>query len=338
MGQPNENWVLNDAINRFDVVAFFNEHFEDAQKSGDEMVATCVNCHDHEMSMNIYKKLGQCWKCGWRFNVTKLIMKTFGITYGEARNRLLRDFLMIFDRDLDDFDTEPKVDLSIPVEELKPMPLPEDFSSAVDGSREGKAVLHYFAQRGFDKSVCEKYNVGYSFDFFYRFEDRKVKGFRDMAIIPITYNCDYVYFTARSFRGLKSYRNAPEVDGYFSKKTVVFGLDHVVESMGFVCIGEGPFDALSLPNGLSALGKTWSDIQVNMLRGIKVDQVYICLDGHEFDCAVRIAEVFADYFQVFVVRFPGKSDPNDNKDSIEVYLKEAIPYGDRFSRLMDWGE
>ena len=336
MEQTDSHWVIDDAIKKFDVIAFFNEHFEDAQKSGDEMVATCVNCHDHEMSMNINRKLGQCWKCGWRFNVTKLIMKTFGITYGEARNRLLRDFLIIFDRDLAAFDEEPDVDLSIPIDKLKPVPLPVDFVSVMDGSKEGKAILHYFLQRGISISVCEEYNVGYSFDFFYRLEDRKIKGFRDMAIIPVTYKYNPVYFTARSHRGLSIKRNAPEVDGYFSKKTVVFGLDHVDESKGFVCIGEGTFDAFSLPNGVAALGKTWSDVQIEMIKKVKVDQIYVCLDGNEFDCAVRVAEAFADYFQVFIVQFPGQSDPNDNRDSIQYYLEEAIPYGDRLSKLMDW--
>jgi DNA primase len=337
LGQPNEHWVLDDAIRKFDVVAFFNDNFEDANKVGDEMVATCASCHDHEMSMNIRKKIGQCWKCGWKFNATKLIMKTLGITYGEAKNRLLRDFMMVLDRDLEDLDEEPKeIDVPLSLDDLKPVPLPVDFTSVLDGSKEGNAVIHYFAQRGLDKSICERYNVGYSFDFFYKFEEKKIRGFRDMAVIPVTYNLNPVCFTARSYRGLKVYRNSPEVDGFFSKKTVVFGLDQLEESRGFVCIGEGPFDAFSLPNGVSALGKTWSDLQISLLKNISMERVYIALDGHEKDCAISLAEKLVDYFQVFIVQFPGKSDPNNNILNIEDYLNRAVPYTDRISKIMDW--
>jgi DNA primase len=316
--------MFKDAIDKFDVVLFLEEHCADVNQHGDEVETLCVNCQDHEMSTNVNSKLGQCWKCGFKYNLVTLVMTTLGIPYAAAREFITKRAYLHIDRDLDDMVRPTEEHGIVPFGQLKPEKLPDDFESIYDNDDEmSRIIKEYMRSRGIGPRLWRRFGIGYSLEHKYF----------NCVIIPVTYEGRQVYFTSRSVKGSKKFRNPPDREGYHSKQTVLLGYDQLDLDLNFVCIGEGPFDALSLPNGLSPMGKNLSDTQIGMLVSLPVPEVFICLDGGARDDAMKLAESLVDYKFVSVVEFPNDTDPNDHIGNITEFLECARVYGSRLDAL-----
>lgn len=318
------DWVLDRAIKQFNIEKFFRNNLKDVKCNGDEIEALCIACEDHELSMNIPKKQGQCFSCGFGFNLISLIAKRFGWNFFAAKQYILKNTVMILDRDLTVFDADSKSVVTFG--DLKSVPLPEHFRSLYNNKSLscGRAV-NYLVRRGIEKCKWKDYNIGYGVD----------GDYMDMIIFPVTWKNMQVYFTTRSYVG-KKYRNAPKEDGYHSKDTVILGFDQLDKELGFACIGEGPFDVLSLPNGVCSLGKTWSNLQLDLLGMSGITCVYVCLDSDAKKKALDLCDRLSSNFDVFLTTFPDGTDPNDNIGDIEKYLEQSKEYGGRASFLHDW--
>lgn len=298
--------VLKLALKHFDVEAFLSQHFEELNHTGaGEIEVLCPKCLidgvEHEMSVNTFRNLGQCFRCGYAFNMVMLVADMTGITYEEAGELIKDEMYLGMKRNLSSMNDEAE-DEDVPFDRLKPHDLPSGFRLVADYcDTDAEGIKAYLLKRGVGESVWREYQIGYSLR----------RKYRNQFIIPVTYEGNVVYYTTRSYRGYRRVGNPKKQKGFFSKAKVVFGLDRVEEDLNYICIGEGPFDALSLPNGIAPLGYRLSLIQVRLIRVLQVEKIYLCLDGGYKDEAAQMAGLLSNYFEIFMVNLPHDKDPND---------------------------
>lgn len=157
----------------------------------------------------------------------------------------------------------------------------------------------------------------------------------DRVIIPIRdINSNLVGFTGRTIYEKEEWatRHVEQkwkhgsdyvqyVPGSFKISNLLFNLcwakNHLGDPKTLILV-EGPCDGLKLEmanihNWSAIMGTSLSLSQKNLLIGLNLNKIIICLDGDKpgIDAANKIQRQLKDYFNIEIIKLPDQKDPGD---------------------------
>jgi hypothetical protein len=254
----------------------------------------CPDCGEHKFGVHIDYERSNCFKCGYKPNLIKLIGDLENLSsYGDIRG-LLGTF------DGVDF-------IEIKQEEVyqlkKDNILPEGYNNIKKGnSLMARSARNYLKKRGFDIDELSMAGFGYC---------NKGKYF-GYIIMPFYYNNQLVYFNARLYIGSGPKFNNPETEDFgLGKNFIIYNRDslymydriHLVESVtNCRTIGD---DAIAIG------GKVLSSYQKNEIIKSPCKKIIIGLDRDAIQYAIDIAYELIDYKRVKIMVMPTERDIND---------------------------
>ena len=310
-------------------------------KVNNQLRYTCPFCQDHKERLFINddansKRYGlwTCFNCGRSGNFTSLVAQIEGISYDEAKNKVL------------DIDTDYGLGLGYEDKELspsenlylmlvrerarkddyiqdkpshiivkEPAPLPYGLHYFSNDEPSARPFIEYCVHRGISYESLLKNEAGYIIDGFARKQAGNPLHIQNHVIF-FTYglNGEYVYWNSRAIYNTKPKSfNAPELEGHYGKGDVIFNLD-LMSSWKEVVLVEGVPDAITVAQGIATFGKKATDYQLFLLgTSLRENQMlYIMLDMDAHDTAVKVAKTIREYHKNTRIVFnPTNSDPND---------------------------
>lgn len=262
------------------ILAFLEKVFDEPKRRFENTVDFEYNCnsdkcrHDvnkFNLTYNIKKNIFNCWKCGSRGNLYKLLKNYGNKDDYELLSSIIQD--LKHEAPIKEFKVEKKI-----------LELPESFEF-LDTSPESfhkKNALKYLEKRGIGISDIKKYKLGFT-----------TKGKYKFRIIVPSYDKEgkLNYFDGRSFYpNIKPSYLKPDSD-IVKKSEVVFNEQNISFDVPIFLV-EGVFDMFPIYNAIPLLGKR---INTNLLNKIIKHKtpVVICLDE---DAISEVLEMF--YFLI----------------------------------------
>lgn len=268
----------------------------------------------------VYPYLFNCFSCGEKGDLIKLVSYVYDISYLKAYNKVITEFSSI--------NFEPMF-----IEE------PNDFEENCVTEEEvfnfRKKRHTYIEQRGISDRTLQKYEIGY---------DEKTNSItfpvRDLdgnLLFIIRRNVNYKFFNIP--------KDAP-------KNKVLYGLNYLYGKTDTVFIVEGPIDVLScyeakLP-AVGLMGRTLSNNQLKLLLKGGIKHVVLFLDNDEWGVkgildAYKILST--NPIEVKVFKYPKQwgidtLDTKDLKDPNDLLLKneltniQTIPFIEYYYELL----
>lgn len=241
--------------------------------SGPEYHYYCPACIDRvgsesnkrRFSINLHKKVGQCWRCEFRFRDMRHLFRYINGGYVTVEETaLLRRDPPIIETSLTDA-IESIFYPRTAHQRLRYHRLPDSTKPLTrenQASMPWKRAHQYLKRRGYGMEEIVRFDI--------RYAPRGTHA--GHLIFPVYQGGQRVYWTTRYAGdkppfGMKS-KNPEKADGYVSKADVLLGYDDAVGSE-IVALVEGPFDRMASPiPALASLGKALSDQQLVLIEGL----------------------------------------------------------------------
>lgn len=257
------------------VISFLEKVFDEPKKRFEDTIDFEFNCnsnkckHDvnkYNLTYNINKNIFNCWKCGYRGNLHKLLKK-----YG---NKDDYDLLSSIVKDLKHED---------PIEnfehEKKNLELPEgfEFLDTASDTFHKKNALKYLESRGIGIQEIKKYKIGFTTKGKYRFR----------VIVPSYDGSGKLnYFDGRAFYpNIKPTYLKPDSE-IVKKSQIIFNEQNISFNVPIFLV-EGVFDMFPIYNVIPILGKR---INMELLNKIIKHRtpIVLCLDEDAISDVVGI--------------------------------------------------
>lgn len=319
------------------IVNCVNEDYQETATG--EVHLDCPFCGEHDKKLYVSPK-GQfiCFKCESRGNSPiSFFMQYYDVSYKEASD-------MLKDEDFASPKVEPidnetllsrLVALNTKAEKQKQVgkkcpAFPTNTKLLRDNlnNPESYPYLWYLKNRGITLQQIYKYNLGYLTSGTIKTQDKDM--IISNSIIFPTYglNNDVIYWSTRSIEPnpfIKSF-NALAKDNEYSRKDVVFNLNHVKDKM-VIC--EGIFNAISSTVadyvGVATLGKAITDDQINLMLKVNPKYFYVFLDNDAMKEEIKLIDRLKQRIsldRIYLVVNPYKDkDANDLGSTI---VKELL--------------
>ena len=247
------------------ILSFLDKVFDEPKKKFEDTIDFEFNCnsnkckHDvnkYNLTYNINKNIFNCWKCGYRGNLHKLLKKHGNKDDYELLSSVIED--LRHEVPIEDFEYEKK-----------PLELPEGFlflENAPDSFHK-KNALKYLEGRGIGMHEIKKYKMGFT-----------IKGKYKFRIIVPSYDNEgkLNYFDGRAFYpNIKPTYLKPDSE-IVKKSEIIFNEQNVNFNVPIFLV-EGVFDMFPIYNVIPILGKR---INIELLNKIIKHKtpIVLCLD------------------------------------------------------------
>ncbi len=265
----------------FDIISYLESKEIEVHHAGEKNVTegwieiTCPfpGCPDPSWhcGINLENPFFNCWSCGEKGHVTKLIREIEQCSWQKAN--------FIFGQ----IDSSPSTgfekDVQIQIEECS---LPK-------GCVQKIPRLHrlYLQGRGFDPDVVtNKYELSFC---------ETIGDWRFRIIIPIYMEGRLVCYTSRDITGLRRrHKHCTNTNAVIPAKECLYNIDTVNDRAVMV---EGPFDTWRGGNKfIGTFGTECTKEQINLLRKKNVKSVFILFDSKAINEANKIAEQLSKFY------------------------------------------
>ena len=251
-----------------------------------------IYCPFHEdsvtsCSINMSKGVWICFAGCGQGSLYSFLMKYYNISYEEAQNRVQQNEASFNINMFDEFVEETL--------ELQEVSFPFQTGYVPD----------WIFDRGFTKDILRKWEC-------------TIDMFRSLIIPVFTKDETLVGWISRRLHMTPKYLYSKGL----KKSKVLFGQQHIMESIPFVCITEGSLDTMWLDQhgfpSVALLGATISKRQVELATTLPTQELVLCLDNDE---AGRIGlnkamACLSPNFMVSYIKLPKEyKDVQDVKDS-----------------------
>ena len=198
-----------------------------------------------KLHINPAKNKGHCFRCGYATVHAHLMAKRYGLAIDPTLVQVMQ---------------ERQQSLTPPT-----CRLPDFYTRDWEASMDGKVAYRYLRHRGLSRTLIGGYELGYV---------PYGKPYGSRVVIPMYHNGEIVYWQARDW----TERREPKYIGPDLDKPL-FNFDRAAHT-GAICLVEGPFDALRVPQyGVAMLGKELTDQQAAQIIKAKPNLVLLCLDA-----------------------------------------------------------
>lgn len=316
---------LRAALAAFDADAFVRRHGgykESMSQMSREWLLPCPSCGSERLRWRHepgHKQAWICWGCKMTGSSFDLIKRLEKLTYIEAVNFVLSDYMG------GDCPTELKAAIrprrnQVSRAELLPvMKYPRGFERIDFNNPLHTRACQYAAYRGLSKKDIHDYNLGFC----------RSGRLTNYIVFPCLMDGGLVYWQARATwdppqfaqkdqlkQWVKStnYRktlNPMNSEGGASARQVLFNFDKARTST-HVVITEGPVDAIKVGlHAVALLGKAITPEKVAKLRQMNTERYTIYLDRgpEELRNAYELAKQLVDFARVYVAQPPEGFDP-----------------------------
>lgn len=319
------------------IVNCVNEDYQETATS--EVHLDCPFCGEHDKKLYVSPK-GQfiCFKCESRGNSPiSFFMQYYDVSYKEASDMLKDEDFAIPKVEPVDNETllSRLVALNTKVEKQKQAgkkcpAFPTNTKLLRDNlnNPESYPYLWYLKNRGITLQQIYKYNLGYLTSGTIKTQDKDMTISNSIIFPTYGLNNDVIYWSTRSIEPnpfIKSF-NALAKDNEYSRKDVVFNLNHVKDKM-VIC--EGIFNAISSTVadyvGVATLGKAITDDQINLMLKVNPKYFYVFLDNDAMKEEIKLIDRLKQRIsldRIYLVVNPYKDkDANDLGSTI---VKELL--------------
>jgi len=239
----------------------------------------CIFCNDHadHLGINLEKKNISCWICGVTGDVVDLIMELERVSFRTACQRLEE-----YKEGFGSFSRQQEKAVLTKRRRGRVSLLPTGFK-AIERGREPPLVKEYFARRGFDLSLCQKYGLGFV----------SYGEYQLMLIVPVYLDGMLVSFQAMDMtgKGRAPYIDCPEDRAIVYNKHMLYGVDDITDSHQVIVV-EGVTDKWATgKDALGLFGKNYTIQQLRLLKERAVDKIIkVLLDADAVSRAKRLAK------------------------------------------------
>jgi len=322
----------------------------------------CPYCHSYHKKfyLDTTRGIWNCYNCGEKGNIIKLIMNMLDCQYSNAIE-YLKDWGAEYEDNQtiqNSIDENKSLYTSIlqakakPIKnnnnKLEPVPLPTNFKYLIDNFNNPEAYpyLSYLKSRGITLQQIIDYKIGYVVDG-YTQGTKMLSITKSIVFLTFDDTGKIIYWNTRSIVNKKSFKtiNAPNDEYEYSKRDVIFNLDKIKELSNVILV-ESVFNAITVtfpPKtiGIATFGKKSTKEQLDLLKSKEsmINRLYLFLDTDardtQYDLAKRLDSIGFPSKKIYMVMNPyiGK-DVNDlgSITSLEL-VNKAKPYKDTTTQL-----
>jgi len=292
-----------------DIISFLDKLEIEYKRSGKNVTSGWVeincpypSCYDPSFHCGVNLKSGKhnCWICGNKGGMPKLISRILEISYKKAEAMVEEEFgINLFLEDEEEIISANKV--FFPKESTKILPIPH---------------REYLIGRNFDPDfLIKNYKIRACYltgDYSYR------------IIIPIIINNILVSFTSRDITGEQdSYKNLSKEKSIIPVKNCVYGIDSITNK---IVIVEGVFDAWRIGNGaVATFGKVPTSAQIKTIVDKKsIKEVFILYDNDAEKNASKLGSILSNFFKKVEVLDIDLKDPAEMTEKDIEYFRKHI--------------
>ncbi len=227
--------------------------------SRDWVEISCPFCDDHSehCGVSLQKQGFNCWVCGAKGSIFKLIMEIENCTYHQAK--------ITVEKFSDSLIYQPQ-EKTPAIGHTNRNIIPKEASSILPSLH-----LNYLRKRNFDPTHIQKEYKIMACDILGNFAYR--------IIIPIILNEVVISFTGRDVTGKQEnkYKNCPNELSQFSIKETIYNIDTVKNKM-IIC--EGPTDVWRIGRGaVATMGVEYTTSQLVLIAQKEPKEIYILYDS-----------------------------------------------------------
>ncbi|SOE20344.1 DNA primase [Spirosomataceae bacterium TFI 002] len=342
---PEQVQQILDAADVVDVVG----SFVSLQKRGANMIACCPFHNEKTPSFSVSPSKGiyKCFGCGKGGDAVRFVMDLEGFSYPEALKWLAKRYSIdIVEKEFTDdqlLAQNERESLFIVSEYAQ-----KHFYETLMNSEEGESIgQSYFKERGYNKAIIEKFQLGYSLESWSSFTEKALKNgftlpilekaglsiikegkdpidrFRGRVMFPIHNVAGKpIAFGARILKidpKAPKYLNSPETDIYH-KSRIVYGIHHAksaIRDLDNCYLVEGYTDVVSLhqagiENVVASSGTSLTKEQIQLIRRFTTN-ITVLYDGDTagIKASLRGTDIILEEgLNVKVVSFPDGEDPD----------------------------
>jgi hypothetical protein len=296
--------------NYYDVLSFLEDYDIPFQLSGKnvtsgwaEIQCPYENCSDpsKHCGINLQSNLHNCWICGGKGGMEKLVSKILSIPYYSAQNILSK------------YSATPKF---MGVESTNSRDLSKDISLEAFDIKLPNLHQNYLKTRGFDPGgIQRKYKIlscYQSGDFSYR------------IIIPIFIEGVAVNFTARDVTSQQSpkYKNLSNEKALIPMKECLYNIDSVFDT---VVICEGVTDVWRIGDGsVATMGVEFTSKQLELLSRKRLRNAFVLYDSDAILKAEKLANALSIFIPHTEIVILENGDPGDMKPEEANHLRKEL--------------
>jgi hypothetical protein len=262
----------------FDVVAYLDargiSYSTGRNVSAGNVGIQCVYpaCDDtsNHLGIGLDNALHNCWKCGGKGRMAKLIMMIDNCGYPEAMD-VVRKFSTGY------------VPRPAGAEVVGEFMLPKFHTPDPT-----PAHAAYLAKRGYLPTDLTQYEIKYSGPVSFVETSQGRIHYRWRIIIPIFIDGVVVNFTSRDITGRANakYKTAPDEIAIRPGREVVYNLDNAGSRIALV---EGPMDVWRIgPGAVAMLGTSFTEEQLVLIASHRPERVYVVYDSGAADIAEEL--------------------------------------------------
>jgi hypothetical protein len=260
----------------------------------------CPFCGDQSNHLGIKETGFNCWRCGTKGNIVKLIQEIDSCNYYQACDTI-RLFESALFPDLKSDIRKRLGDKILPAESSKTFP---------------EIHSDYLQNRGFNPSfLIEKYNLYACYN---------LGNYKFRVIIPIIEDGSVVNFTALAVSGqIPKYIHCNNQQAIIPMKECLYNIESVKD---IALIVEGVTDVWRMGDGcVATMGTEYTTEQVKLLVDKGVKKAHVMFDSEDF--AIKKARKLANSLSVFMDSETIEletGDPGDFTDQQALELREEI--------------
>ena len=261
---------------------------------------SCPFCGDQSSHLGINGTGINCFRCGTKGNIVKLIQEIDTCTLYQAYDTVKS------------FDTIGLPDLKSDIRKR----LGDNILPATASKDFPEIHTDYLQSRGYNPThLIEQYNL---------YSCYNLGSYKFRVIVPVIENGFIVNFTALAVSGQSpKYIHCSNKQAVVPMKECLYNIDTVKD---IVLITEGVTDVWRMGNGcVATMGLEYTSSQINLLVQKGVKKAYVMFDSESF--AIKKAGKLADSLSVFmesVIIELSDGDPGDFTDQQVLDLREEI--------------
>lgn len=290
-------------IENFDVISYLEDkgikYWKGPRKniSRNWVGITCPWCDDpsNHLGINLEGKTINCWRCGKRGSIMKLLLK-LERSYDYAIRALMK-YQNTFEIRLE------------PIKKIKEIKLPGNDNFT-------KMHINFLLKRGL--------NPDFVIDYYRLKACGPVGKYKFRIIIPVFIGGKLVTFTSRDVTGKRTkYMHCPSSESIIPIKSTLYNLDRVKDTAVLV---EGVFDVFRLGDGsIASFGTEVTKNQISLLLRKEVKSIFIIFDSDAIDKARKVADTLSGLFDHIEVIKLEKGDPaNLKEEEAKILMKEIL--------------
>lgn len=292
-------------LSRLDLKHYFIDNEIDFIVEGKNVGQDCFGvccpwCGDTNYHIGVFLdyKNWSCWRCKENGSLYKLMQELTGMDWGEFKASVETPSCVSYSAE----DAVRQVLNSSSKQKTTrqnykaTLPRASFVTDAI--VRASSALQNFLKRRDFTVADCQRYDARFAFAGKYALR----------LVLPIYHYGKVVGFQARDVTGRADSKY--DTPANMNLKNYLYGHDQVDSKQ--VMLVEGPLDVWRLGNCAAGMfGKRLSDEQLRLLRQLKADEYYICLDGEAYWEARALAGEIRPFLPyVKAIKLPNGEDPD----------------------------